>query len=116
MDIIDLSPPTPVEYQPEDFFAFYELLFAVDMSDFEWSRSIQYLFLTDVSAYIRDDTEEQISSGGDDRILKLQEFLAVPLARFNNVVYGGPTADMGKTLSFAIPSYRVCPLKAVTNS
>ena len=84
--VLNLSEPTLADYSPNDFFRFYEVLFAVDQSQNNWFATTQYLFLTSVASYLRNDVDTQIATGSDDRLSKLQEFLAVPIVLFNNVV------------------------------
>lgn len=108
IDIIDLSPPSPTDYIPEDFFGFYDVLFAVDQNQSNWFATIQYQFLISVASPLGNDVDTQVATGSNDRLSKLQEFLAVPIVVFNNAVYeGGPTFDMGKSVTLAVPSYRV---------
>jgi len=108
IDVINLSEPTPTNYSPDDFFQFYKVLFAVDQNEPNWFATTQYLFLTSIASYLRDDVDTQVATGSDDRISKLQDFLATPIVLFNNVVYeGGPTPDMGESATLAVPSYRV---------
>jgi len=109
MDITDLSEPTPIVYDPEVFFSFYNIIFGVDDNKPGWFTSTEYLFLTSMTSYLRDNVDTQNSTGSDDRLSKLQEFLAAPIVVFNNVVYDGPTDqyNMGKSITLAVPSYRV---------
>jgi len=109
MDVLDLSEPTIVELEPADYFLFYEIIFALNQNQPNWGSSIQYMFLTSVASSLQTKANESIATGGDDRLLRLQEFLAVPIALYNNAVYGGPTEDMGKSMSLAIPGYMVRP-------
>ena len=62
-----------------------------------------------MTSYLRDNVDTQNSTGSDDRLSKLQEFLAAPIVVFNNVVYDGPTDqyNMGKSITLAVPGYRV---------
>jgi len=109
-DVIDLSDPTPTDYAADDFFVFYEIIFAVNESNINSFQSTQYLFLTSVASYLRDEVDTQLETGTDDRLSRLQEFLAVPVVLFNNINYGGPTFNMGKSVTLATPSYRVPPM------
>lgn len=107
MDVIDLSPPVPTNYTPDDFFLFYEIIFSADESQPDLLETIKYQFLTSVASFLRDDISTESETGTDDRLSRLQELLCVPLVVFNNVVYGGPTSNMGKSVTLSIPSYRV---------
>ena len=109
-DVIDLSDPTPTDYAADDFFVFYKIIFAVNESNINSFQSTQYLFLTSVASYLRDEVDTQLETGTDDRLSRLQEFLAVPVVLFNNINYGGPTFNMGKSVTLATPSYRVPPM------
>ena len=112
MDVIEVSDATPTDYEPEDFFPFYEIIFQVNETEPNAYATTQYLFLTSVVSFLRDESDAQAGNGGDNRLARLQEFLTVPLVVFNNVVYpGGPIPDnMGKSVTLATSSYRVCPI------
>jgi len=101
-EIISLSDPKPTNYTPEDFFHFYAIVFAVDENQANYTSTIQYLFLYSIASFLI----EQVTERAVD-LARLRQFLATPLLIFNNVEYGGPTFDMGKSVSLAIPSYRV---------
>lgn len=107
MDIIDLSEPEATDYKPEIFFQFYSIVLGVNQSNPGWFSSTEYLLLTSVGSYLRDDVDTQFATGGDDRLSRLQKFLVTPIVVFNNVVYEGPTKNMGRSVTFAVPSYRV---------
>jgi hypothetical protein len=107
IDIIDLSDPTPTSYGPNDFFPFYDIIFSINQSQPDWMFSTQYLFLTSLASYLRDNVDVQLSTGNDDRLSRLQEFLSVPIVVFNNVVYKGPTVNMGQSATLVSTSYRV---------
>jgi hypothetical protein len=108
LDVNNLSNPTPVVYSPDDLFPFYEIIFAIDESQPNWFATTQMLFLTSVTSYLRYDADTESATGSVNRVSRLQEFMAVPMVVFNDVIYGvGLPPDMGKTASLAIPSYRV---------
>jgi hypothetical protein len=107
LDVTKLSDPSPVTYEPEDFFGFYDAIFAIDINQTDWSLSTQYSFLVSLSSYLGFDQHNEIDAGGGVRQLRLQEFLATPIAIFNDAWLGEPAEDMGKSLALAIPSYRV---------
>ena len=112
IDVIDLSDPSPVDYTPEEFFAFYEIIFNVDVNQTNWEFSTQFSFLESVASLLT-DVDETIQSGGGNIQLRLQGFLACPLAVFNSAVLGPVNSEligqMGKSLAFTSPSYRVFP-------
>jgi hypothetical protein len=108
LDVVNVSNPTPVVYGPDDLFPFYEIIFAIDESQPNWFATTQMLFLTSLTSYLRYDADTESATGSVNRVSRLQEFMAVPMAVFNDVIYGvGLPPDMGKTASLAIPSYRV---------
>lgn len=114
LDILDFSDPIPTSYGPEDYFLFYDVIFAVNTTLESYQQTIQYLFLDTVSSFLRNDNEDsQLEI--DARLLKLQEFLATPIAVFNTVQWGLPTPNLGNSTTLAIPSYRVCPLLLVAH-
>jgi hypothetical protein len=104
-DIISLSDPKPTNYTAEDFFHFYGIVFAVDENQTDYTSTIQFLFLYSIASFLI----EQVTESAVD-LARLRQFLATPLLIFNNGAYGGPTFDMGKSVSLAIPSYRVPPI------
>ena len=105
LDIVDFSDPIPSAHTPDDYFLFYEVVFAVNTNLHYYNQTIQYWFLDVVSSYLRDEIDSQLDV--NEHILKLQEFLATPFAIFNNVLWGIATPNLGKTVTLAIPSYRV---------
>ena len=105
LDIVDFSNPIPTTHTPDDYFLFYEVIFAVNTSVDHYNQTIQYLFLDTVSSYLRNEVNSQINI--NEHLLKLQEFLATPIAIFNNVMWGIATPNLGKSVTLAIPSYRV---------
>jgi hypothetical protein len=107
VDVTDLSAPTTMEYHPDDFFPFYDIIFAVDQGQTGWNQSIQFMFLFSMAAFLESGGGGgRIDSGGGPQ-LRLHEFLATPLAIFNDAWQRNPTDDMGKSFALAIPSYRV---------
>ena len=107
MDITNLSAPEATEYEPETFFQFYDIVLEVDETQSSWFSTTEYLLLTSIASYLRDDVDTEAPTEGDDRLSKLQEFLVTPILVFNNVVYGGPVENMGRTATLAVPSYKV---------
>jgi hypothetical protein len=111
-DITGLSDPTPIDYTPDDFFTFYSQIFAVNRNQTNWSSSVQYRFLLIISTFLQSYQDNQIESGADPRLLKLQAFLATPIAIFNDAWLARQTQNMGNTIAIADSSYRVIPLRA----
>jgi len=70
------------------------------------------MFLLGVVSFLGDNVPNQNGTGSDDRLSRLQEFLATPIFLFNNVAFGGPLSGMGESAALAIPSYRVLALKS----
>jgi hypothetical protein len=106
-DILDLSDPVPTNYTADEFFMFFDIVFALNETDANWWKTTQYLFLLGIQTYLGDPMPVQNGTGSDDRLSRLQEFMATPIFLFNNFVYGGPIEDMGTSATLAIPSYRV---------
>jgi hypothetical protein len=109
IDTFDFSDPVPTNYVAEDFFTFYDIIFAINPNQAGWQATTQYLFLLGVQTYLEITTQTQNGTGSDDRLSRLQEFLATPLLLFNNGNFDLPTGPMGTSASLAIPSYRVYP-------
>lgn len=65
------------------------------------------MFLLGIVSYLGDNVGVQNGTGSEDRLSRLQEFLATPIFLFNNVAFGGPLPGLGKSAALAIPSYRV---------
>jgi hypothetical protein len=107
IDVLDLTDPTPTNYTAQDFFSLIDIVFAINQSEFWWPATTQYLFLLGIQTYLGNPTATQNGTGADDRLVRLQEFLATPIFLFNNAVFGGPTPNMGNTATLATPSYRV---------
>ena len=111
-DIINFSDPTPTNYTAQDFFTFYEIIFHVDQTQVNWPQTTQYMFLLGISVFLGDPTPTQNGTGSDDRMSRLEEFLATPIFLFNNAMYGGATPPLGKSVTLATRSYRVPTSKA----
>jgi hypothetical protein len=109
MDFTDLSDPTAVGYDPEDFFGFYDVILAIDQNQTDWVLSSQFALLVSISAFLDFHGDNQIDPGGGSRDFRLQEFLAAPIALFNTAARGDIADDMGISITLAIPSYRVKP-------
>ena len=97
-----------MNYTAEDFFQFYEVIFSVNTSQTNYFTSTQWMFLSAIQGFFDSSRDEIVAI--DDRLSRLYELLAVPIFAFNNVVYGGPTYDMGTSVTLAKPSYRVLAL------
>jgi hypothetical protein len=108
-DVTDLSAPSPVQYHTDDFFVFYDILFAIDQNQADWPKSTQFTFLGSIAGFLGKLEFNQIDTGEGAQQLRLQEFLATPIALYTNAWRGEPAGpDMGKSLALAVPSYRVC--------
>jgi hypothetical protein len=109
IDVTDLSAPSAVEYHPDDFFVFYDVLFAIDQNQADWNMSTQFMFLISIVEFLGRHSVNQIDTGEGTQQLRLQEFLATPIAIYTDAWRRHPAGpDMGKSLALAIPSYRVC--------
>jgi hypothetical protein len=107
MDVVDLSPPIPTNYTAEDFFFFYDIIFATNQNQSNFSTTAQYLLLTTVASFIN-LTLTDTTFGFQATSSKLQQLLATPLLVYNYAEWGpAPTTNMGKSMGLAIPSYRV---------
>lgn len=108
LDVIGLSDPVPTNYSAEDFFFFYNIIFAFDENQENYITTIQYSLLDTVVAFLGTDANSTLESGA--LLMRFQEFLATPVLLFNNVMWPGPTFDMGKSVTIAMPSYMVLPV------
>lgn len=107
-DVSNVSNPSLVEYQPDDFFGFYDAIFAIG-NETDFGLTTQYGFLLILSSFLLFDQDDQIEYGGGNRALRLEEFLATPIAIFNNAWFALPADDMGNSLSMVVPGFRVSP-------
>jgi hypothetical protein len=110
VDVINMSPPDPVTYNPQDFFAFYEYIFRVDLNSTDFPTSTTYSFLLTMTSYLQNSGEtNQLEPLGGSPQRRLQEFLAAPMIIYNDAWLGSTVTDpdMGKTLSLATASYSV---------
>jgi hypothetical protein len=110
VDVIEMSSPTPVTYAAQDFFAFYEYIFKVDLNSTDFPTSTPYSFLLTITSYLQNSGEDnQLEPLGGSPQRRLQEFLATPVIIYNDAWLGSTVSDpdMGKTLSLAIASYSV---------
>jgi len=65
------------------------------------------MFLLGIAIFLSDPSPIQNQTGVDDRLSRLEEFLATPIFLFNNAVFGGPIDGLGKSITLANRSYRV---------
>lgn len=110
IDVIDFSEPIQVTYDPQDLFAFYEFVFAIDLNSTDFFLSTPYSFLLTISSYLQGSgSKGQIQPLGGSPQIRLQEFLATPTVIYNDAWLGLTVSDpdMGKSLALAIASYRV---------
>jgi hypothetical protein len=105
MDFPYLGPPTTMNYTAQDFFQFYDVIFTINTTQTNYFLTTQWMFLSAIQAFFDPNDDELMAI--DDRLSRLYELLAVPPFTFNNVVYGGPTYNMGTSITLAKPSYRV---------
>jgi len=115
LDVTELSEPIPVTYEPEDFFAFYEYIFAVDLNSTDFPTSTPYSFLVTITSYLQ-GSDNQIEPLGGSPGIRLQEFLATPVVIYNDAWLGLTVSEpgMGKSLALAIASYRVSCINALS--
>ena len=111
VDVVDMSEPVPVSYQPEDLFGFYNRIFAIDTNSTNWNTSTPFNLLLTLSSYLQPSSAKHIDPFGLQQV-RLQEILATPLVIYNDGWLGKNISipDMGKSLALAIPSYRVIKL------
>jgi hypothetical protein len=110
LDVVDLTEPLPVTYEPADLFAFYEFVFAINLNSTDFFTSSPYSFLFTVSSYLQGSRDpNQIEPIGGSSEIRLQEFLATPIVIYNDAWLGSTVSDpdMGEQLALAIASYRV---------
>lgn len=108
MDVIKLSSPTPMVYEPSDFFGFYDaIFFGIDPNSTTLQPTTQFDLLNSIASYLEFTADDQIETTGASRQLTLQQFLATPLAIFSDSWRGDETTGMGNTLALAVPGYKV---------
>ena len=105
--------PTPISivYEPEDLFAVYEEVLAVNLTSPNWDQSTPFSFLLTIVTFLEGDATTKIQEIGASREIRLQEFLATPIVIFSDAWLGRMVSDpdMGKALVLATSSYRVLP-------
>lgn len=111
LDVTDLSDPVPVTYTPDDLFGFYDIILNVNLSQTNWEYSMSFALLYSIGNFLHQNQDNQLDSGGASRQSRLQEFLATPIAIFNNAWFLLPddATTMGKSVALAVPGYRVPP-------
>jgi hypothetical protein len=110
LDVLNLDDGEPVNYGPEDFFPIFDTVFTVNLAEKGWNISTQLAFLTETWKYFSSRVDYTIETASEDGFTKLRSLFAVPVLLFNNAQYGGPLPnDLGKSISLAKVSYRVCP-------
>lgn len=108
MDIINLSPPVSIIYEPSDFFGFYDgIFYVIDPNQTTEQPTTQFDLLISIASYLEFSADNQIETNGGARQLRLEEFLATPLTIYTNSWRGLETVDMGNTLALAVPGYKV---------
>jgi hypothetical protein len=116
IDILSISDPTPTNYTTDDFFTFYDILFAVNETEAFYKSTVQYSLVSILWAVINSNSDGQnwFDIGGVTVVSDLQQVLAtIPLV-FNSMYWEFPpnfTVDLnlGKSIALAIPRYRVAP-------
>ncbi len=118
LQVMDLSPPIPQLYAPNVFFSFFDVIFSINTTQPDFDQSSQYALLFMLSNYLQRSRDDLLDTGGGTRKLRLQDFLATPIAVFNDGRFPVSNEDvvpgMGTSISMAVPGYQVClpPLKA----
>jgi hypothetical protein len=111
LEVLDVSEEwEATNYTADDFFPIFDAVFSVDTNQTGFNNSIQYQFVRASWSYLSSRINTQEATGADEGITKLRQLFAVPILDFNNVVFvGGPIPDdLGKTITLATVSYRVC--------
>ena len=111
IDILSISDPTPTNYTPNDFFVFYDILFAVNETEPFYNVTAQYLLLTIVVSTLNNNRWSAFGIGDAGSVSELQQLLSsIPLI-FNSMYWQFPFSsenlNMGKSIALAIPTYRV---------
>jgi hypothetical protein len=116
IDILSISDPSSTNYTTDDFFTFYDILFAVNETEPFYNLTVQYSLVSILWAVINANSDGQnwFDIGDVTPVSDLQQVLAtIPLV-FNSMFWQFPanfTVDLnlGKSIALAIPSYRVAP-------
>jgi hypothetical protein len=112
LQVMDLSPPTPQIYTPNVFFSFLDVLFSINTTEPDFAQSSQYALLFMLSNYLQRSQDDLLDTGGGTRKLRLQDFLATPIALFNDGRFPISNEDvvpgMGTSITMAVPGDRVC--------
>jgi hypothetical protein len=106
----------PTNYTTDDFFTFYDILFAVNETERFYNLTVQYSLVSILWAIINPNSDGQnwFDIGDVTPVSDLQQVLAtIPLV-FNSMFWQFPpnfTVDLklGKSIALAIPRYRVPP-------
>jgi hypothetical protein len=111
LDIIDLPDyKEPTNYGPEEFFGIFNRTFFIDNDDINNIKTIEFQFLNVLTSFLSIvGTEVQIN---EEAFYALRSLMSIPVMLYNNAVLGDgpPPADLGKSATVAIPSYRVTSL------
>ena len=110
LDILDISDPTPTNYTTNDFFAFYDILFAVNETDPFYNVTAQFSIVTILLSVINGNGVNWFDIGDVGGVSILRQVLAtIPLV-FNSAFWQfsiPSNLNMGKSIGFAVPRYRV---------
>ena len=110
VDILEISNPTPTSYTPDDFFVFYDIIFSVNETEPYYNLTSQYLLIEIIVSSLNQIGKNPFDIGEVGGVAKLQELLAAIPLIFNSMYWQFPfdsNVNMGKSIAFAIPSYRV---------
>jgi len=117
IDIHNISDPTPTNYTADDFFAFYDILFAVNETEPFYNVTTQYSLVTILWAIVNANGQNRFDIGNVTPVSSLQQLLAtIPLV-FNSMLWQFSESfpsnlNLGKSIALAIPTYRVAtPLR-----
>lgn len=58
LDVTELTDPQPVPYTPDNFFAFYDYVFKVDVNLPDFDTSAGYSFLLNIVTYLEVSTDK----------------------------------------------------------
>src|SRR5271154_2813159 len=108
IDILSISDPTPTNYTTDDFFAFYDILFAVNETEPLYNVTTQYSLVTILWAIVNANGQNRFDIGNVTPVSSLQQLLAtIPLV-FNSMLWQFSESfpsnlNLGKSIALAIP-------------
>jgi len=110
LDILNISDPTPTSYTTNDFFAFYDILFAVNETEPFYNVTAQFSIITILLSVINGNGENWFDIGDVGGVLSLQQVLATIPLIFNSAFWQlslPSNLNMGQSIGLAIPRYKV---------